>query len=239
MYLSGDISQARKPLEEALELLSADQPLVRISVLSVLSFVNVDEGHLEEAESLAREARPMVDRFGLQGIPQATMASIALGRVLAERGELGEAQAELESALSVRRMLPDLSPWPTLLGLLTLASMHRARGERAEARAVLAKARAILEPFAADAGIFPELLERQERQLRTRKRRDGHLDEELTERELAVLRLLAGELAIRQIADSLYVAPSTVRTHVKSIYRKLGVSTRKGAVEEAHARGIT
>jgi hypothetical protein len=57
LYLSGDISQARKPLEEALELLSADQPLVRISVLSVLSLVNVDEGHLEEAEALAREAR--------------------------------------------------------------------------------------------------------------------------------------------------------------------------------------
>lgn len=55
---------------------------------------------------------------------------------------------------------------------------------------------------------------------------------------MAVLRLLAGEDATRQIADSLYVAPSTVRTHVKSIYRKLGVSTRKGAVEEADAREL-
>ena len=39
------------------------------------------------------------------------------------------------------------------------------------------------------------------------------------------------------MAQSLYVAPSTVRTHVKSIYRKLGVSSRGAAVEEAHARG--
>jgi len=56
LYLSGDVSQARKPLEEALEVLSAGQPLVRIGVLSVLSFANVDEGHLEDAEALAREA---------------------------------------------------------------------------------------------------------------------------------------------------------------------------------------
>jgi hypothetical protein len=34
--------------------------------------------------------------------------------------------------------------------------------------------------------------------------------------------------------DSLYVAPSTMRTRVKSIYRKLGISTRREAVEEAH-----
>jgi DNA-binding CsgD family transcriptional regulator len=174
----------------------------------------------------------------LSKLPQASLAAIALGRVLAERGNLADAQVELEKGLSVRLRILGISPWPTFLGLLALASVHGARGERAGARRVLAEARAILEPFADDAGVFPELLERQERKLRTSKERSGHLDEELTERELAVLRLLAGELATRQMADSLYVAASTVRTHVKSIYRKLGVSTRKGAVHEARARGL-
>ena len=61
---------------------------------------------------------------------------------------------------------------------------------------------------------------------------------ELTERELDVLKLLAGELSTRQIAYSLYVAPSTVRTQVKSVYRKLGVSSRGAAVQEAHSRGL-
>jgi LuxR family maltose regulon positive regulatory protein len=132
-----------------------------------------------------------------------------------------------------------LSPWPTLIGLLALAPGHLARGERAEARAVLAEARAILEA-SPDGGIFPELLERQERKLRVRasKQRDGYLNEELTERELAVLRLLNGELSTRQMGDSLYVAPSTVRTHIKSIYRKLEVSSRSEAVEEAKAREL-
>jgi LuxR family maltose regulon positive regulatory protein len=53
-----------------------------------------------------------------------------------------------------------------------------------------------------------------------------------------VLRLLGGDLSTPQMAQSLYVAPSTVRTQVKSIYRKLGVSSRGEAVDEAHARGL-
>jgi len=157
--------------------------------------------------------------------------------LLAKRGDLVEAQTALEDGLSTRRALPSMSPWPTLIGLLTLAPVHANLGDRGEARELLAEARAILQRNP-DAGIFPELLEYQERRLRETKRRDGSLNEELTERELEVLRLLAEELSTRQISQSLYVAPSTVRTQVKSIYRKLGVSSRKEAVEEAHARGF-
>ncbi len=130
-----------------------------------------------------------------------------------------------------------MSPWATLLGLLALAPVQTALGDRAGGRAALAEARDILEAFP-DAGIIPELLERQERKLRSRKPREGRLDGELTERELDVLHLLEGELSTRQIAQSLYVAPSTIRTQVKSIYRKLGVSARGAAVDEAHARGL-
>ena len=90
-----------------------------------------------------------------------------------------------------------------------------------------------------DSGIFPSLLEVQERALRNKgRRRDGSLDGELTERELDVLRLLVGEQTTRQMAQNLYVAPSTVRTQIKSVYRKLGVSSREEAVEEARARGL-
>jgi LuxR family maltose regulon positive regulatory protein len=237
LYLSGETSQARKPLEEALVLTEDGQPLVRIVTLSFLAFVATDEGHLEEAESRARAAHALVERLRLYRIPQTSLASIALGRALAERGRLVEAQKELESGLSARRRLPDLSPWPTLIGLLALAPVRTALGDRAGSRAALAEARAILEAFP-DAGIFSELLERQERMLRARKPREGQLDGELTQRELDVLRLLGSELSTRQVAQSLYVAPSTVRTQVKSIYRKLGVSSRGQALDEAHARGL-
>ncbi len=210
---------------------------MRVITLSFLSFVATDEGHLEEAESRARAAQELVEGLRPYRVPQTSLAPIALGRTLAERGKLEEAQKELESGLSARRTLPGLSPWPTLIGLLALAPVRAARGDRSGARAVLAEARSILEDFP-DAGIFPELLERQQRKLRARRPREGQLDGELTERELDVLGLLVSELSTRQMAESLYVAPSTVRTQVKSIYRKLGVSSRGEAVEEAQVKGL-
>jgi ATP/maltotriose-dependent transcriptional regulator MalT len=237
LYLSGETSQARKPLEGALVLTEDVQPLVRVVTLSFLSFVATDEGRLEEAESRARAAQSLVERLRPYRIPQTSLAPIALGRALAERGRLEQAQKELESGLSARSRLPGLSPWPTLVGLLALAPVRAARGDRAGGRAALAEARTILEAFP-DAGIFPELLERQERKLRSRRPREGQLNGELTERELDVLRLLGSELSTKQMAQSLYVAPSTVRTQIKSIYRKLGVSSRDEAVEEADARRL-
>ena len=235
-YYSGNVAQARRALEWGLPLADNGHPLVRIGMLSCLSSVAGDEGHPEEAESLAREAQALVNRFGLREVPQSTWAPIALGRSLARRGDLEEAQEELERACAARRRLPGMSPWPTLVGLLALASVRTLRDDRSGSRAALADARAILEDNP-DAGAFPELLEREERRLRARRPPKGQLNGELTERELGVLRLFP-ELTIRQMAQNLYVAPSTVKTQTKSIYRKLGVSSRGEAVEEARARGL-
>ena len=238
LYYSGDVSGARRPFEEGLRLTRVDQPVLRIVMLSALSLVAGDEGHMEEAESLGREARGLVERFRLQVVPQSTVANIMLGRALAKLGKLAEAQVELENGLLARRQLPGLNPWPTILGLLALAQIRAARGDRAGGRAALAEARALLEPFDDDTGIFPELIEREENRLRTRKPRRGQLDEELTERELVVLGLLDGELSTRQMAQSLYVATDTVRNQIKAIYRKLGVHSREQAVEEARIRRL-
>src|SRR5215216_1655998 len=55
----------------------------------------------------------------------------------------------------------------------------------------------------------------------------------LTEREQAVLGFLDSNLSTRQIADELYVSVNTVRSQVRSIYRKLDVSRRGDAVHRA------
>ena len=54
---------------------------------------------------------------------------------------------------------------------------------------------------------------------------------QLTERELRVLRLLTSDLSERGIGRELYVSHNTVHSHVRSIYRKLGVSSRARALE--------
>ena len=62
--------------------------------------------------------------------------------------------------------------------------------------------------------------------------------EELTDRELDVLRQLAGPLSRREIAAALYVSPDTVKTHLRGIYRKLPAASRSEAVERGRELGL-
>jgi LuxR family transcriptional regulator, maltose regulon positive regulatory protein len=236
-YLSGDLSMAKVAAEEALASISPDQHLWRVGALYILSLVATDEGCPEVAESLAREALALADRFGLHGMPQATWASVALGRALAESGELDEAKSILEGALSARRQIPDLSPWPTPLAMLALARVRTALGESAGALSLLEEARDIVEAYP-DAGILPDLLEHQERELGKRRRTESVLTDVLTERELDVLRLFDGGDSYRQIGQALFVSVNTVKTHARSIFRKLEVSSRAEALERARQRAL-
>jgi LuxR family maltose regulon positive regulatory protein len=62
--------------------------------------------------------------------------------------------------------------------------------------------------------------------------------EPLSDRELEVLRLLAAGLSNPEIADELVVAVSTVRSHCKNIYGKLGVHSRWDAVQRGQVLGL-
>jgi LuxR family transcriptional regulator, maltose regulon positive regulatory protein len=64
------------------------------------------------------------------------------------------------------------------------------------------------------------------------------LVEPLSDRELDVLRLLAGGRTNQEIANALYISVNTVKTHLKNIYGKLGVSNRRKAVAEAKKLGL-
>jgi len=55
----------------------------------------------------------------------------------------------------------------------------------------------------------------------------------LTAREVEVLRLLASGLTSAQIAEKLYITLLTVNTHIRSIYNKLGVTSRSAATRYA------
>jgi LuxR family maltose regulon positive regulatory protein len=60
----------------------------------------------------------------------------------------------------------------------------------------------------------------------------------LTPREHDVLVLLQTWLTIPEIAARLGISLNTAKTHAGSVYRKLGVSSRREAVARARARGI-
>lgn len=67
---------------------------------------------------------------------------------------------------------------------------------------------------------------------------EAPLDEELTERELDVLQLLAEGMANKQIALQLSISEHTVKFHSSSIYAKLGVTNRTEAVRRAARLGL-
>jgi DNA-binding NarL/FixJ family response regulator len=62
--------------------------------------------------------------------------------------------------------------------------------------------------------------------------------EPLTAREREVLGFLPSHLSVPDIAARIYVSPNTVKSHLKSIYRKMGAASRGDAVTIAVSRGL-
>ena len=60
----------------------------------------------------------------------------------------------------------------------------------------------------------------------------------LTDRELSVLRFLPSRLTYAEIARECLMSVNTVKTHLKSIYAKLGVTSRAETVERARLLGL-
>jgi LuxR family maltose regulon positive regulatory protein len=88
-----------------------------------------------------------------------------------------------------------------------------------------------------DPGILRERLQQAARALVPAYRRADQ-DTRLTERELDVLRVLAAGSTEREAAATLFVSHSTIHSHAKSIYVKLGCSSRDQAVARARELGL-
>lgn len=65
------------------------------------------------------------------------------------------------------------------------------------------------------------------------------LGAELSDRERTILEALSRKATIRQIAVHEYISPNTVKTHVRHIYRKLGISSRAEAAVAARTLGLS
>ena len=103
---------------------------------------------------------------------------------------------------------------------------------------LIAAVRAVAEGGAwFDPGVAPRLLERYRRVVAPAARDAARLDE-LTDREHEVLRLMARGASNAEIGRTLHVAEATVKTHVGSIFTKLGVRDRAAAIVFAYDHGV-
>jgi len=239
LYFSGELEPAAAQARDALAG-TASFALVRMLACTVICLVRVEQGTLDQAEELALQARGIAadPDLGLAGGPQSSIAYAATGAVYAARGRLSEARDDLERGLRIRQRWLGVSPWYTIEILLRLAGVLLDLGDRRGASTLLDEARAVLTSLPDGAQAQLARLNRLQRRLDARRPQAMAPAGPLTERELAVLRLLPGHLSLREIGRELSLSQNTIKTRVRAIYRKLGVSNRSDAVRQARRTGV-
>jgi LuxR family transcriptional regulator, maltose regulon positive regulatory protein len=193
---------------------------------AVVEFHSADEG---AARAAAQRALDFATTSGL-GDYHGIAPAVAIRAATCPPDEAAMTDADHAVVLAHRAA--------TRLGLvfvLTLAGDVLLRGGADRGRDLLDEAQQMI-ARCPDPGITLPLLDRvtsAHRITRTRPAATPGLVEQLSERELAVLRYLPSTLSLPEIARELYVSPNTVKTQSSAIYRKLGVTSRQAAVQAA------
>ena len=230
-YCAGDLALAERWLTETAQLApAAGQWVVGTGAIADLSMLAGFRGDREEQLRLALEAVEQAQRTGLLEACEVGEVHTAYGCALLAHGRPDEALPELEQGVFLRRIWGQ--PLDLLDGLIALAPAVAAHGDPdARGRAVRARPRssppAARTPACCPSGCAPPAA-------RASRRPTG----DLSEREQTVLRLLSGGMSEREIAAELVVSFNTVHTHVKSVYRKLGASSRAEALARARRDGL-
>ena len=187
------------------------------------------------------------------------------GRLL--RGGLLIAEGDFKTALeAVEACLDDAAGEVTLQerisGLLIAAVAQRRLGSSDEAAGLLEQALALAEPDGAyrafleggaavrsamtvlvpptsrHAGFAGRILERFDAQAPRAAGPADAVSVPLTESERAVLRFLPSHMTNEEISQALFLSINTVKTHLRSAYRKLGVSSRREAIARGRRLGL-
>jgi ATP/maltotriose-dependent transcriptional regulator MalT len=231
---------AMEALGHALDVARADGvPYPMVLCQSYLALAAAEGGDLAGAESWSERAFSTATEHG---VSHAYLAGphAARAQVRQAAGDLDGAAADAESAIDLADRRND-TPIGSLARLV-LASLRHTGGDRDAARGLLDVVARDLEPVGRQ-GILGERLAvvRRQLKLQQRARRARSFDqpvEELTDREVALLRFLPGDLTQRELGEALHMSFNTVKTYNRQIYRKLGVSSRDDAISAARAAGL-
>ncbi len=238
LYLAGDLPEARRAALRAIDHPDAFRRAPGYAMAqAVLAMVAADQGRLTSARDHAETAREIVGRITSSRSWLGSNVAEALGAVLCAEGDLPGAERELSYA--ERFLEEDGASLPHARVIVRLAEVRCRRGRLDEAQETLRRALDELSELP-DSGVAAkaaadcaEELDRARRRART-----GEFRELPSDAELAVLRLLGTDLSAREIGAQLFLSPNTVRSHIRSIYRKLGVGSRENAVARAETIGL-
>lgn len=150
--------------------------------------------------------------------PWGTLIEILLLTAAAryELGKVQQGEVAFDRALYLSATTGIRSPFVALP-----RSMLRRMLSRASDRTQPAVVHAILDDLRTRSGVFRQ-----------------HDRAHLSDRELMITRLLSRNMTVSQIAAELFISVNTVKTHTRSIYRKLDASSRKEAIQRVHDLGL-
>ena len=231
LYFSGQFDDADRWLAEATEVaLARKQWLPAADALARRSLVAGELGRVDQQTLFAGEALKITQERGLEEV--ATDVFVAVGASLEAQGKPLEALSSFERAAAIER--PTGRPSLLALALIRQARLLQAMDRREDAAAAIEEARATIDSCA-DPRMLAQWLAALERPARTRRPND---DAALSKRELAILRMLTSTLSERDIGRELYLSHNTIHSHTRSIYRKLGASSRTEALANARELGL-
>jgi LuxR family maltose regulon positive regulatory protein len=226
--------QARDFLLEGARRGAVGAPSVQVLCLAQLALIAVDEDDWQLAETLAAQARAQIERSGLDETPLIAFGVAVSAYVRSHRGRIESAAADVRLATRLLGKLDDFAPWYEAEIRIVLAHASARLDDATSATAMLEDAGRFVRQ-APDAVVLGEWIEQVVAEIETVS---SSAAEDLTPAELRVVDYLPTHLSFPQIAAQIFLSPNTVKTQAQSVYRKLGVSSRRDAVEQAREAGL-
>ncbi len=234
MHLRGSRLGAQERLAEGARRGSVAAPSIQVLCLAQLSLLAIEEDDRVLAEMLASQARAQIDRSGLIEYPIMALGLAVSALVRSQLGKVREAAADQRLAIDLLGRLDGFAPWYEAETQLTLARTAARLDDAAAAIQMLEDAARALK-LTPDAIVLNEWIEQTSVAIEAVSSGAAKV---LTPAELRVLQFLPTHLSLPQIAAQAFVSPNTVKTQAQSVYRKLGVSSRREAVERARSSGL-
>jgi LuxR family maltose regulon positive regulatory protein len=235
--LAGHLDQARAVLAEAsataATMGNADTIVICESELALLA---ADRGQWPEAAGRLERALAVIDEHRMHDYVSCLLAFAGAARLAVHRGDLAGARRQLARAMRARPSATYAFPFVAVRLRLLLAKVFFSIAEVVAARQLLREIDDILTHRPALGTLTEEVQEFRRVLESSAAVVTGRTP--LTPAELRLLPYLQTHLTASGIAERLVVSSHTVKAEVKSIYRKLGVSSRHDAVHKATAIGL-
>ena len=204
---------------------------------SELALVAMDHGRWEEAAGRIDSALAVVDEHRMHDYATSVLAVAAAARLAVHRGDLAQADRLIARAMRARPSCTFVMPFLAVSVRLQLAKVHLARRDVSAARHLLREIDDIL-LVRPDLGALVDQAATLRTLLTSSTQSERGTGPPLTAAELRLLPYLQTHLTLAEIGERLFVSRNTVASEVTSVYRKLGVSSRTKAVQQATAIGL-